>query len=375
MASYTVAILCPYCQSDAVVKNGKRYGHQVFKCKGCHKAFKNTGAVNGHKVPADHIGAAIQDYYAGKSYKAVAETMAKEYGIPEPSKATIYEWVRDYSEKAVDQMQGRKAIVGGEWVADEMQVRVGGEKVWLWNVMDGRSRYILACHLSKERDAKAAIETLRKATQAADKPPKHFFSDKLRSYLPALREVIPEANHYQSQGFDADINNNLSERLQGTYRDRIKTLRGLDNIESGQRYLDGWTLNYNLFRKHHSLRNRTPSHRAKVKPPFDSWADVVKGGTTPQIFPPDHIVAAPEASYDPKATLTLPGVPLAKCQPAQQSRQATETNPIPPTFAKTPKVTRSPRAKSPARRNPRTVKNHPFYNVRPQRAKARRKAR
>ena len=61
---------------------------------------------------------------------------------------------------------------------------VGGEKVWLWNVMDGKTRYILACHLSKERDARAAIATMRKATQAADKPPKYFFSDKLRSYLP-----------------------------------------------------------------------------------------------------------------------------------------------------------------------------------------------
>ena len=26
MASYTVAVLCPYCQSDAVVKHGQRSG-------------------------------------------------------------------------------------------------------------------------------------------------------------------------------------------------------------------------------------------------------------------------------------------------------------------------------------------------------------
>ena len=77
---------------------------------------------------------------------------------------------------------------------------------------------------------------------------------------------------------------NLSERLQGTYRSRIKTLRGMDTLESGQRYPDGWTLNYNLFRKHESLRNQTPGHRAKVNPPFSEWADVVKDGTTPQVF-------------------------------------------------------------------------------------------
>ena len=339
MASYTVSILCPYCRSDAVVKNGTRYGHQIFKCRGCRKQFKNTGATNGHKMPADHIGAAVQGYYAGKSYKAIAETMAKEYGIPEPSKATIYEWVRGYSEKAVEQMQGQKVVTGDEWVADELMVDVGGKKAWLWNVMDGKTRYILASHLARERDAQAAIAVLRKATQVADKPPKYFFSDKLRSYLPALREVIPETKHYQSQGFDADIKNNLSERLQGTYRDRIKTLRGLDSIESGQRYLGGWTLNYNLFCKHHSLRNQTPGYRAKMKPPFDSWADVVKAGTTPQVFPSDQVVAAPEVSYDPKAPVKLPDIQPPKCQPGRQPQQATEVNFIPPTaFAKMPKT-------------------------------------
>ena len=85
--------------------------------------------------------------------------------------------------------------------------------------------------------------------------------------------MLPDAKHLQSEGFTADINNNMSERLKGTFRGRIKTLRGLDSLESGQRYLDGWTLNYNLFKKHHSLRNRTQAQAAKVKAPFTEWAE------------------------------------------------------------------------------------------------------
>ena len=107
---------------------------------------------------------------------------------------------------------------------------------------------------------------MRKALAAADKPAENIFTDKLRSYLPALRELLPDAKHWQSEGLTADINNNLSERLQGTYRDRIKTLRGLDSLETGQRYLDGWQITYNLFRGHHSLRNQTPGYRTKVNP-------------------------------------------------------------------------------------------------------------
>ncbi len=82
--------------------------------------------------------------------------------------------------------------------------------------------------------------------------------------------------HVQSEGLHPAINNNLSERLQGTYRQRTKTPRGLDNAESGQVDLDGWTLTYNLFRLHESLDNKTPASAAKVSTPFKSWEDVVE---------------------------------------------------------------------------------------------------
>ena len=97
-------------------------------------------------------------------------------------------------------------------------------------------------------------------------------------HMPSVKDVLPEGQHIQSEGMRASINNNLSERLQGTFRDRIKTLRGLDSQTTGQRYLDGWTLTYNLFRGHESLGNKTPGSRAKVAPPFREWADVVKAG-------------------------------------------------------------------------------------------------
>ena len=47
-------------------------------------------------------------------------------------------------------------------------------------------------------------------------------------------------------------------------------------MESGQRYLDGWTLTYNLFREHEGIDGQTPGEMAKVKAPFKQWEDVVK---------------------------------------------------------------------------------------------------
>ena len=77
---------------------------------------------------------------------------------------------------------------------------------------------------------------------------------------------MPEAKHMQSEGMAADINNNLSERLQGTFRQRLKTLRCIESRTTGQRYLDGWVLTYNHFKGHESLRDDTPGQRAEVNP-------------------------------------------------------------------------------------------------------------
>ena len=300
----TKIVNCPDCAADHVIKIGKQSGQQRYLCKACKKKFRVGGKAEGRKMDAELMGSAIRDYFTGKSYKQIAEGLKEEYDLEkEPSKATIYEWVTTYTNKAVKQMEGHKAKTGGHWVADEMMVDVGGQKMWLWNVMDGKTRYILASHLTPRRDANAARVVLRKAALAADKPPKTITTDKLKSYISAVKDVLPETEHTQSQGMRADINNNLSERLQGTFRARTKTLRGLESRKTGQRYLDGWVLTYNHFIGHESLGNQTPGYRAKVNPPFHEWADVVKAGAA---SPKPKIKAEARPASQPKPKLPAP---------------------------------------------------------------------
>ena len=283
MAEYTktYTVDCPYCKSGQVVKRGKRNGYQLYGCKSCSKRFSGSGTLHGHHFTPERVGAAIRMFYSGMSYKQIAEYMKDAYDIPEPSKATVYEWVRDYTQVAVDAMKDYPAQTGAHWVVDEMQLDVGGDSYWNWNVMDSDTRYILASYLSSERDQASAEAVLRKAAAAAANPPERITTDKLPSYGPAIEKVFPKAKHTQSEGMRAELNNNRSERVQGTFRDRTKTLRGLDNRASGQRYLDGWVLHYNLFREHESLGDKTPGEAAKVDAPFKEWADVTRGSATP----------------------------------------------------------------------------------------------
>ena len=297
----TYEIHCPKCASDHVVKIGFQRGQQRYRCKDCRKDFRANGKATGRRMDAELMGAAIQDHYDGKSYKKITEAIEKEYDIPEPSKATVYEWVRDFSAEAIEEMKDHPAKTGGgDWVADELHFEVKGKKAYLWDIMDRDTRYILASHLSYRRDAPSARAMLRKALAASDGPPETITTDKWRAYIKPIKELVPEAEHIQSQGLAAEVNNNLSERLQGTYRDRVKTLRSLESIETGQRYLDGWTVNYNLFRKHESLKNKPPASKALADPPFREWTDVVKGDA---VEPQSVITAAPRLADAPKVEL------------------------------------------------------------------------
>ncbi len=68
----------------------------------------------------------------------------------------------------------------------------------------------------------------------------------------------------------------MSERLQGTFRDRDKTLRGMKERESGQEYLDGLVLHYNFIRPHGGLNGKRPAEAASAEIPFQSWRDVAQ---------------------------------------------------------------------------------------------------
>ena len=142
--------------------------------------------------------------------------------------------------------------------------------------MDSKSRFLLAAYLSPTRTTRAAATALAMARQRAEKLPVIVKTDGLASYRDAMPRAFPthRVNHMVSQGVKAEINNNLSERLQGTIQDRDKTLRGLKSRATRQAYVDGLVTHYNYFRPHESLKGKRPAEAAGAELPFDSWKDV-----------------------------------------------------------------------------------------------------
>ena len=304
----TITVDCPECASGHVVKNGERNGYQRYLCRDCSTAFRTTGEAPGQKANAEMVGAALDMYFSGMSYKQVAENLQKVYDIPEPSKNTIWLWVHDYSNAAVRRMRDYPAQVGEHWVADEMQLKVGGDRLWNWNVMDTKTRYILASHLSKNRGIRDAEQVMKKAARAAKTAPKTITTDGLSGYFEGIQRVFPGVKHIVSEGIYEEVNNNHSENLQGQFRQRTKTMRGLETRETGQEYLDGWVLDFNLFKDHEAHKGGTPGEAADVNPPYAEWADVVRQERRPR------------QTLSPLALAVMGAVPSPHQKPSSSTR-------------------------------------------------------
>ena len=203
-----------------------------------------------------------------------------QYFGRETTQMGAYAWVRDLSKQADDVLRPLKVDTGRVWVADEVVVKVGGKDYWLFNVMDSQTRFLLAAYLSPTRTTRDAATALAMARQRSNNPPVAVKTDGLASYRDAMSRAFPthRVRHVVSKGVKVDINNNLalSERLQGTIRDRDKTLRGLKARDTGQAYVDGLVTPYNpvYFRPHESLKGKKPAEAAGAEIPFDRWEDV-----------------------------------------------------------------------------------------------------
>ena len=106
--------------------------------------------------------------------------------------------------------------------------------------MDAKTRYVLASRISRRRGLNDARAVFRKALRNAESPPDTITTDGLAAYVEAIKTVFPTAKHIVSEGIYEPVNNNLSERLQGDFRQRTKTLRGLQTLPYTKQTIGQW---------------------------------------------------------------------------------------------------------------------------------------
>jgi len=294
-------ILCKYCGSSNVVKYGTYNGVQRYWCKDCKRKFADNRALPKMKTDVNIISAALSCYFGGMPLDSIQRHLYQEYNRYY-SESGIYNWIVRFSGDAVDRVKDFKPIVGDTWIADETVLKVGGKKIWFFDVIDEKTRYLLASRLTESRATKQAALVMNEARRRAGKSPKRILTDKMGAYINAIDLVFGGATkHIQSTPF-TDVNStNIIERFQGTLKDRTKIIRGFKNMHAAELLTDAWLVHYNFFKEHESLGNIPPAQKMGISTPFKDWAEVVSPAKVAAPIAPIRI----EIVREPKRVLNL----------------------------------------------------------------------
>jgi len=267
------SIRCKYCNSNAVVKFGTYKGKQLYWCKVCKRKFKGDDALFHMKVKPEYVSHALSEYYSGMSIGDIANTMKQETGYY-PSKHIVYNWVDKFTSIAINHFRDYKPNVGDIWVADETVLDMDKEKVWLWDIIDVKTRYLLASRLSRSRTTQDAQMLMERAIKTAGKPPRAVVTDKLSSYLDVF--YGKDAEHRQGSPFNREDSTSLIERFHGTLKDRTKVMRSFRDLETTIQFVNGFLVFYNYIRPHEALNGKTPAEVAGVDYDVKNWADACR---------------------------------------------------------------------------------------------------
>ncbi len=269
---------CPECKSHDIIKSGIRktdFGEaQRYKCKSCGHRFTIDKGFSRMKNEPKAITLSMDLYFKGISYRKVCDHLKQFYGL-EVSQTTPMRWVEKYLRILSEYVEQYKANVGNVWHSDEMTVFIKkeGEKryyEWIWNLMDADTRYLLACRVTKSRFVDDSKKPLQDAKERAIKRPDAIVTDGLQAYQTAIPNEFYDKTasirnpHIRLYDFETKPNNNILERLNGTFRERAKVMRGLYSDETAENFMDASRVYYNYLRPHMALDGKTPAEAAGI---------------------------------------------------------------------------------------------------------------
>jgi transposase-like protein len=267
---------CPYCGSARITKCGTRKtkigSKSRMTCKDCKRFFTvdNERGFEGMHVTARVITVALDLYFKSTSLRKIVDHIDQFYDC-KIHHTTILFWVKKYGKIISDYAETLTPQLGNMWHADEMMLKIKkrDEYVWLWNVMDGDTRYLISNLVSKKRGIEDATRAFHRAKMHSEDKPELMITDGLPSYPDAFnREFYDNYNkseHVASSGLRSAVNNNRIERFHNTVRERNKIMRGLCNRKTATTFNNTYKAYYNHIRVHTALDGKTPAQAAGIK--------------------------------------------------------------------------------------------------------------
>jgi transposase-like protein len=166
-----------------------------------------------------------------------------------------------------------KPQVSDTWRADEMFLKIKGNKKYLYALLDDETRFWIAKEVAGDKFSREAPEyasqLFRQGKEVAGKKPLTLITDGLHAYHLAYKREFyahqkPVTRHQEHVTWKGDKGNQKMESFNGnTVRAREKTMRSLKREDTP--ILTGMQIYHNYVRPHMALDGETPSDRVGIK--------------------------------------------------------------------------------------------------------------
>jgi transposase-like protein len=218
-----------------------------------------------HRFPAEVIREAVWLYFRFTLSLRDVEEMMAQRGI-EVSYETIRCWVNKFGPLIAANLRRRRGPPSARWHLDEMVVKIGGRRMYLWRAVDDEGE-VLDVLVQKRRNTVAAMKLLRKLLKFHGIRPVTITTDKLGSYRAAAKKLNLTDRH-RPGGMQA---NNRAENSHLPIRRRERKMVKFKSQGQVQRFLSTHGPIYNTFNHQPHLISRPGLRRLRAGA-YDAWA-------------------------------------------------------------------------------------------------------
>jgi putative transposase len=138
-----------------------------------------------HRFPPDVIRYAVWLYFRFMLSIRDVEDLLAQRGI-EVSREAVRCWANKFGPLIAANLRRRRSPPTGRWHLDEMVVRIGGRRMYLWRAVDDEGE-VLDMLVQRRRNKHAALKLLRKLLKNQGVHPETITTDKLASYGAAAK--------------------------------------------------------------------------------------------------------------------------------------------------------------------------------------------
>src|SRR5690606_30654408 len=194
-----------------------------------------------HRFPPEIICHAVWLYFRFTMSLRDVEDLLAERGI-DLTYETVRCWANKFGPAIAANIRKRRGRADNVWHLDEMVVRIGGERMFMWRAVDKEGE-VLDVLVQKRRNKAAALKLLRKLLKNQGYVPDKIVTDGLASCKVALRDLGGLARHQPGRLQE----NNRAENSHLPVRRRERKMQRFKSQGQAQRFVSTHSAIYNTF--------------------------------------------------------------------------------------------------------------------------------